>query len=207
MIDLEKLENHLKKRLDFPYIWGTKQFDDADRKTAFIYEVRSFNELQEKTKELSKNLQNYAYNRWLNFWSAKGVESIFAQSTLVEVNNNVFDKLVDFKINSIPFDHKTSVFPRGFDKNLDYALKHKEELILWFYNNQSQQGRKHYKNRLFVVLYDTQNTQDHWKIKAEIMFIKQKVDNYLENFKQENLIKLNFDGEEVLSDVIWVIKQ
>lgn len=203
-IDLNRLEIQLKKRLNFPYIWGRKQADEWDRITNFIYEIRSFSELQNKVEKLSEELKRYAYNRWLNFWSAKGIEQIFAENPKVKSNPNEYDKSKDFDIEDIPFDHKTSIFPKGFGKDLDYALNNKRELIEWFYNEQSQQGRKHYKNRIFVVLYDKTNSE-HWKLKAEIMSIKNEIENYLQSFAIKKLEKFNFHGKEVFSDIIWVI--
>lgn len=203
-IDLNRLQIQLKKRLDFPYNWGRKQADDWDGKTNFIYETRTFSDLQEKVKGFDTELRNYAFNRWLNFWSAKGIEQIFAKSSKVTPNPNERDKSKDFEIQGIPFDHKTSVFPKNFDKSLAYALSNKRELIEWLYKEQSQQGRRHYKNRIFVVLYDKANNE-HWKLKAEIMLIEKEIERYLANFSQGKLEVLNFDGEEVYSDIIWIV--
>ncbi|MDO4228536.1 MAG: hypothetical protein Q4C98_01865 [Capnocytophaga sp.] len=202
-IDLEQLEFHLKKRLDFPYVWGRKQSDLWDKQTSFVYHTRSFSDLEKEIQPLSKNLQNYALNRWLNFWSAKAVEQIFVMNEKVKPHINEYDKLVDFTIEHIPFDHKTSVFPKGFGKNLTYTLAHRGELIRWFYENQSQEGRKHYKNRIFVVLF-AQNGE-HWKLKTEISLLKTKIEAYLQNFSVEKLEKITFEKEEILSDIIWII--
>ena len=205
MIDLEKLELQLKKRLKYPYTWGRKQADDWDKMTNFIYEIRRFSDLEVMISNLSPELKIYALNRWLNFWSAKGIEQIFTSQQNVVANKNEYDKLVDFTINGIPFDHKTSVFPRGFKKDFNYAYQNKRELIQWFYDEQSQQGRKHLKNRLFVVLFD-RNSLEYWKLKVEIRFIKQQIEQYITNFSLNKLEKFNFENEEILSDVIWIIK-
>lgn len=205
MIDLEKLELQLKKRLKYPYTWGRKQADDWDKMTNFIYEIRRFSDLEVMISNLSPELKNYALNRWLNFWSAKGIEQIFTSQQNVVANKNEYDKLVDFTINGIPFDHKTSVFPRGFKKDFNYAYQNKRELIQWFYDEQSQQGRKHLKNRLFVVLFD-RNSLEYWKLKVEIRFIKQQIEQYITNFSLNKLEKFNFENEEIFSDVIWIIK-
>ena len=205
MIDLEKLELQLKKRLKYPYTWGRKQADDWDKMTNFIYEIRRFSDLEVMISNLSPELKNYALNRWLNFWSAKGIEQIFTSQQNVVANKNEYDKLVDFTINGIPFDHKTSVFPRGFKKDFNYAYQNKRELIQWFYDEQSQQGRKHLKNRLFVVLFD-RNSLEYWKLKVEIRLIKQQIEQYITNFSLNKLEKFNFENEEILSDVIWIIK-
>ncbi len=205
MIDLEKLELQLKKRLKYPYTWGRKQADDWDKMTNFIYEIRRFSDLEVMISNLSPELKNYALNRWLNFWSAKGIEQIFTSQQNVVANKNEYDKLVDFTINGIPFDHKTSVFPKGFKKDFNYAYQNKRELIQWFYDEQSQQGRKHLKNRLFVVLFD-RNSLEYWKLKVEISFIKQQIEQYITNFSLNKLERFNFENEEILSDVIWIIK-
>lgn len=205
MVYLQKLETELKKRWEYPYKWGRKQSDDWDYKTNFIYNIIDFKELEEKIKNFDFSLKNYALNRWYNFVSAMGVEYIFSKHPLVTPNKDPFDKLVDFLIHDIPFDHKTSIFPKGFYKSIDYAFENKKKLIEWLYFNQSQQGRKHLKNRLFVIVYDKNDA--HWKMKAELFLIKNAIDNYLQKFDLNNLLKLKIQGNPVLSDIIWVTKK
>ena len=205
-MDINALETELKKRTHFPYVWKGKQNDDKDQKTKFIYQISSFEALQKHMQSLEEDLKNYALNRWLNFWSAKGVEYLFASNKNVIPNKNPYDKWVDFDINNISFDHKTSVFPKGFQQTIEYALNNKKSLIEWFYNNQSQEGRKHLKNRLFIVLYNRQNPEEHWKLKAEILLIKNRIDSYLQNFSEQALTSLQIAENKIVSDIIWVIK-
>ena len=202
-MNLQSLESELKKRLDFPYTWGRKQSDEWDRKTKFIYQTQDFESLENQCKDFDNELRNYAFNRWLNFWSAKAVEEIFASNSLVKKEDNPFSKTVDFYISEIPFDHKNSVFPRQFGKRFDYCLNHKKELIEWLYQNQSQQGRKHLENRLFIIFFDEKNGE-HWKLKTELTLIREKIEDYLRNFSKDNLVSLNLDSREILSDVIWI---
>ena len=75
----------------------------------------------------------------------------------ISPTKNPKDRLVDFKIHDIPFDHKTTVFPKQFQKSIHYAKTHEEELITWLYDNQSTQQRHHLKNRLFIVVFDKAN--------------------------------------------------
>ena len=204
-MDLITIEKELKKRIAHPYKWGRKQSNDWDRLTNFIYKTDDFNSLSSEINNFDKDLQNYALNRWYNFLSAKAVEYMFAQHPIVKPNLNQYDKLVDFSINGIDFDHKTSVFPKGYGKSLEFAQNNKLDLIKWLYENQSQQGRKHLKNRLFVVLYDS-NGHQHWKLKAEIMLLKGAIDKYVNSFSIEKLSILNFGSGIVRSDIIWIIK-
>ena len=204
-MDLPRVERELKKRLVYPYIWGRKQSNEWDQLTNFIYTTYSFESLLRKTYHLKREVKNYAMNRWYNYWSSMAVEDIFNSHPSVTANKNKYDKLVDFAINNIPFDHKTTIYPKGYLKPFTYALKNKEDLILWLYKNQSQQGRKHLKNRLFIVLYD--KNFEHWKMKAEIALLKQNIDNYVKNFTEENLCIFDFGDGKVYSDIIWIIKE
>ncbi len=203
-MDLKRVERELKKRLLYPYKWGRKQSNDWDYKTNFIYKTYSFERLLQKTSPLTPDLKNYALNRWYNFWSAMAVEYIFNSHSNVTSKKNVYDKFVDFFIYDVPFDHKTSVFPQGFGNNFQYAMKHKTELIEWLYKNQSQQGRKHLKNRIFLVLFD--KNQEHWKLKSEIFLLKSEIDKYVKNFDRHQLLKFNFGQGKVCSDIIWITK-
>lgn len=206
------LENELKQRLYYSYSWGRKQVNDFDKQTNFIYTIKKFEELlttiQKKFNAHPnfEDLKNYALNRWFNFWSAQAVESMFCEHKLVKPHQNAKDKYVDFFIQNIPFDHKTTVFPKGFKKSIPYAIEHKHELIEWLYKNQSQQQRKHHKNRLFIVLITMENKSEHWKLKAELLWLKNCISTYLSNFDTQNLESFYFQNKLIKSDIIWAIK-
>ena len=211
-MNLELLETELKKRLKFNYVWGRKQTNNFDKQTNFIYKTNSFelllNQIETKFKTHSdySDLKNYTLNRWFNFWSAKGIEAIFCENENVLPHPNSRNKFIDFYIDKIPFDHKTTVFPKGFKKSIPYTINHKRELITWLYQNQSNQQRQHFKNRLFIVLINSENNNEHWKLKAEMLWLKQVVSSYLSNFDPKKLQTFTFENNTVYSDVIWAIK-
>ncbi|SFS49261.1 hypothetical protein [Lutibacter maritimus] len=211
-MNYELLEKELKKRLKFDYNWGRKQTNKLDVETNFIYKINTFDAVLSEIETSFKNslnfteLKNYALNRWFNFWSAKGVEAIFCEHENVHPHQNSKDKYTDFFVNSIPFDHKTTVFPAGFKKSIPYAIEHKRELIAWLYKNQSQQQRKHLKNRLFIVLIDFNEQNEHWKLKAEILWLQKIISTYLSTFTEDKLETFYFQNNIVKSDIIWAIK-
>jgi len=208
--DIDKLEIELKKRLFYPYNWGIKQNNDLDKITNFIYRTFYFDDLIKKINDkfsnhLDRNLLfNYSLNRWFNFWSARAVQSFFLTNQRVKPAEFSKDRLKDFYIDDIPFDHKTSVYPKRFRLNPLKVKQNPLPLIKWFYQNQSQQNRKHFANRLFVVVYSELN--EHWKLKAELQLLKTHIDSYLNSFKPEKLVKLKLEEKEILSDLIMVIK-
>ncbi len=210
-VELATIEKELKKRLAYPYKWGRKQNDYFDNLTNFVYRIQSFEEVIKeiefrfRTDKEHENISNYALNRWYNFWSAQAVEKIFCSLPNVKPALDSKDRLVDFTIDGVTFDHKTSVFPKNFPYKIDQAIKKTDELIQWLYKNQSQQQRKHLKNRLFVVLYSSDG--EHWKLKAEISWLKERIEKYMKGFNPHYLLKFHLeDDQETISDVIWVVR-
>lgn len=210
-INLLLIEKELKKRLSYPYKWGRKQNDEFDKLTNFVYGISIFEEVLKeienrfkKGKE-HKNISNYALNRWYNFWSAQAVEKIFCSLPNVKPALNEKDRLVDFTIDGVTFDHKTSIFPKNFPYTIEESIKKTNELIVWFYKNQSQQQRKHLKNRLFIVLYSSDG--EHWKLKSELSWLKKRIEKYMKGFNPHYLLKFPLEkNQETLADVIWAIK-
>jgi hypothetical protein len=208
---LSNIEKELKKRLAYPYKWGRKQNNEFDRLTNFVYRISFFEEVLKeievrfkKDKE-HQNISNYALNRWYNFWSAQAVEKIFCSLPNVKPALDAKDRLVDFSIDGVTFDHKTSVFPKNFPHPINEAIKKTDELIKWLYTNQSQQQRKHLKNRLFIVLYSSDG--EHWKLKSEISWLKERIEKYMQGFNPNYLLKFRLDkNQETISDVIWAIQ-
>lgn len=210
-LGINDIEIQLRKRLVYPYKWERRQSNSFDNITSFIYQVADFDDLLAQTKaRFGSNpnyntILNYALNRWYNFWSARAVEKTFCSLIRVKPAKNNKDRLVDFQIDDITFDHKTSVFPRQYNRSLDYAKDNPRDLIEWLYNNQSQEQRKHLKNRLFIVLYS--NNGEHWKLKAEVLWLKELIELYVRDFDPDNLYRFSFENSNTtLSDIIWGIK-
>lgn len=209
---LQQIETELKKRLAYPYKWGQKQNDDFDKQTNFIYHTFSFEDVIKeienrfKVKNEYQSYFDYSINRWYNFWSAQAIENIFCSLPNVKPALNGRDRLVDFTIDGVSFDHKTSVFPKKFPLPINEAIKKTDELIKWLYRHQSQQQRKHLKNRLFIVLFNSNG--EHWKLKSEIGWLKERIEKYMVGFNPSFLLKFNFEKDkETISDIIWAIRE
>ena len=209
-LSLQSLELQLKKRWAYPYIWLRKQNNSWDSKTNFIYDIDDWELLCSQILATSKKLKidynelfNYAINRWYNFWSAIAVEQIFTEIEGIVPAINFRNRLVDFTLFGIDFDHKTSVFPKHLRNDLIRAHSRKGELIEWFYKNQSEQNRYHLSNRLFIVVYDSSG--EHWKLKAELDLLKREIQKYAAHFSPSQLHSFTFaEDTKTLSDIIWV---
>lgn len=211
-MNLKRLEIQLKKC--YPHIekWGRKQNNDWDKETNFIYKVRHFGQLEHHIKikfekqSNFKELRIYALNRWYNFWSAQGVEYIFCSYPNVVPHSDPYHQYIDFWIDEIPFDHKTSVFPKKYNQSIEFATSSPQYLIRWLYENQSKQKRFHLQNRLFLVLHE-KNGQ-HQKLKSEIGILQSAIEKYLRDFDPKNLKKLEFETHDgvktAYSDCIFI---
>ena len=210
MSSLKLLEAELRARTQIPYKWKRVQNNVYDRQTDFIYDFLSYDAVVEKInwtfrKRSDKDdLFNYALNRWYNYHSAMAVEKMFCSYPGIEAHKNKKDRLVDFSIQGITFDHKSSVFPKSYSATLEDARQNKKPLIEWFYAHQSQQRRRHMANRLFIVFYDQHG--QHWKLKAELQWIEGIIRDYVKSFSKHNLVSLELEGKAVLSDVIFAVR-
>jgi len=211
-LSLPGLEFQLKKRWAYPYKWFRKQNNCWDSSTNFIYETEDWEILQAQILATSKKLKiddnelfNYAINRWYNFWSAIGVEQIFTEIEGIEPAIDFRNRLVDFTLFGIDFDHKTSVFPKYLRNDLVRARSREGHLIEWLYKNQSDQNRLHLSNRLYIVVYDSNG--EHWKLKAELGLLKREIQKYAARFSPAQLHSFTFaEDTKTLSDIIWVAR-
>ncbi|MDR2651401.1 MAG: hypothetical protein LBC68_03675 [Prevotellaceae bacterium] len=86
-------------------------------------------------------------------------------------------------------------------------------LVKWLYENQGEM-RFGSENRLFLVLVDTDDFNNSWKLKRNIDLLKPTVENYLDNFHHRSIndlqVSFEFKGKPhsftALADVIFLIK-
>ena len=101
------------------------------------------------------------------------------------------------------------VLTKHKQKIIDKACKHPKELMKWLYENQSARlfGAE---NRLFLVLVDTKDMKQSWKMKRAFTLIEPTVNNYLDSFNAHSLKKINFTFKQKnytsLSDIIFITK-
>lgn len=86
-------------------------------------------------------------------------------------------------------------------------------LAKWLYENQGEM-RFGSENRLFLVLVDTEDFNNSWKLKRNIDLLKPTIVSYLDNFKNKKIEDLRVDfefkgkphGFSALADIIFVVK-
>jgi len=99
---------------------------------------------------------------------------------------------------------------------LNEAQANPEVLSKWLYENQSA-PRFGSENRLFLVLVDTNDFGNSWKLKRDLQLLKPTIFEYLDSFKYNPLnvsslkVKYNFPKNSTheyssLADVIFIVK-
>ena len=96
---------------------------------------------------------------------------------------------------------------------LKEAQENPKILVKWLYENQGEM-RFGSENRLFLVLADTENFKDSWKLKRNLDLLKPTILSYLDNFCNKKMAELKvefgYKGKAqtftAFTDVIFVVK-
>lgn len=207
MIDIIDLEKELPKALELIDENWVMQDNEQDKRSKFIYTATSVKEVIEKSKENKIDIK-YALHRWYNYHTSITCEKICVDYGAKKVIN-LKDKEKDIYINHLPYDVKLTVYPKKlYNKPYNlYTRKGKNEMIKWMYENQSQEGRKHLKNRLFIVC-DGKTAYDNLCLKSNFNLIRDRIEKFMNYSKTNGLNKIDIkDGNNtytVYSDIIYI---
>ena len=200
--------NELVKAFPYLHLSWNVQNDGQDYKSNFIYNCFSFDLIMEKIQDLNLD-KGYVIHRWYNFHSSKACEDVFIKlGAKRELNEK--HKKIDFFFKNVNYDLKLTVYPRGFKDGVNLNTRSgKDKLINWLYKNQSQQGRKHLDNRLFIVCKGKSGKYiDSLKIKADYNLLKHKISQFIKHYENRSLYSLDIEVDnltkKVYSDIIFI---
>ena len=174
-----------------------KQNNILDYKTKFIYDIKDYDSLIKVSHLLlSKDDDiNYAIHRWVNLQISNACEELFCKYGAKKVENKK-DKEKDIYINDIPFDVKVTNYPSTAYENFNLDSEYgKADLATWLYNNQSSEGRQHFKNRIFVVCCG-KNNEEKW---TNLVLLENSIKEFM---LSPNLIEL--DNLGVVCNIIVI---
>jgi hypothetical protein len=149
----------------------------------------------------------YALRRWYCFWGARLAELIFQGYPNVQPGPPK-DHEVDFRIDGVPFDLKTSEVPRAFADRLPAMLADPARAASWLYANQSRQRRFHAANRLFLLLCDPQGPDEAWRLRGDVAALRAGIDRFMKEPRFVRIVVGDADGQHhpVTSGVIPVFR-
>ena len=208
LVEKPDLQEELNKALRLMDKKWQKQDTREDERSRFIYSTDSVDECIEKANRYGIDV-NYVLHRWYNHKTSDMCEQLLVKYGAIK-EQNLGHKEIDVYIKNIPYDVKLSVFPRALNRD-EFDLDNKEDrnrLIQWFYTNQSNSGRRHFENRLFIVC-DGDDQYDNMKLKGDIELLDEEIRKYMA-YKTYNpnklIIETDTDDMEVYSDIIVIHK-
>lgn len=183
---MSKIRRELQKVARMPR-WPRKQTDGWDHVSRFIYRIEDLDRLREMTKqaawqhELSpRDFGSYVIHRWYNFHTHQVTLEIILSHPRTRPEEDPFHHTIDFYLDGKGFDLKLTRLPHGFDGDIDEARSCSEALARWLYVNQSQQGRFHAANRLFVVLHDALTPARTWELRRDFVQLEAVIGAFLD---------------------------
>ena len=181
-----RLEKDLKKTMEIISANWKMQNNTYDRATNFIYSMES---LEECLKEIERRNVNkeYALHRWYNYMTSVHCEYIFCEYGAVHEEDK-YNHDVDIYIDGIPFDVKITVYPaKLWSRPYDLSTREgKNEMIRWYYANQSQQSRKQMLNRLYVVC-DARTPYENMVMKSNFDLMRERISAFMKYVKEHGL--------------------
>ena len=270
----EKIASELHKMQSF--VWGGNYTNALDKFLVdrYIKRLRNFDDISHMLEtDIPRAVQGYVLCSWYNHWSTFLIENIFAKHDKVLPAIGKVKK-IDFFIDDVPFDLKTTYLPANFvrqkrrdaglpdelsalksaarkqgiafdasgsPKEIAYEIaermkisgdeecrifldemrdfrkallnecaKNPEELIGNLY---AQQGEMRFdsSNRLFVVLANTIDFEESWKLKRNPRLLEKSIHAYLDSFSRDKVRQIEFTHKakhgkfSAISDAIFII--
>lgn len=129
----------------------------------------------------------------------------------VDIFYEIFEKMKD-KDDKFCHDVLTKLKDEKLEI-LQEAQKNPKILIKWLYENQGEM-RFGSENRLFIVLVDTEDFSNSWKLKRNIQLLEPRIIEYLNTFKNKKVddlkVSFSYTGKSqtftALSDIIFIVK-
>ena len=200
-MNLLEVEQELKKRCVPKYKWGIKQVDIWDSQTNFVFSYDQFDEVNNEI-QLRFNahaqldaIRDYALSRWYNYVANRALISIFISHPLVRQLKDD----VDFFIDGMSFQVEELVFQANSGESFEEASKDKKAYLDgWIKHNHVEDFTT---NTICIVFHSI--TDEDWKLKSELTWLKHEIYTYLDRFSRENLIHQKQRSGLVYVDVLF----
>ncbi|HZQ99847.1 MAG TPA: hypothetical protein VFC93_13645 [Chloroflexota bacterium] len=165
--------------------WGRVQDDLWDARSGFVYRLRAEASVRDRAERVAaehgldrREFVHYALRRWYCFWGARVAELLFLEHDGVRPGPPRHHE-VDFTIDGVPFDLKTTEVPRVFAASIADVSADPGKLASWLYDHQSREGRYHTANRLFLVLCDAEAPDEAWRLRGDVVALRAAIERFM----------------------------
>ena len=177
-----------------------------DLKVTYFPDELMKNSISEKLKE--------KYGSKSELTCAKNI----ARELNITIPSDLNDKALTICLNNLlneSVEKKAKVFIKDLNNMkkevIKYYKENPEKLMIWVYENQGEM-RFDAANRFYLVLVDSENIYESWKLKRNVNLLKKEIDNKLNSFDKNNLNEIEFhwskDGKDYncISELLFIIK-
>lgn len=142
-----------------------------------------------------------------------------AKNLNITIPNDLNDRSLNICLQSLinerkSFDKRAKSFIQDIKdikkKIIDYYMNNPNELIIWLYENQGEM-RFDAANRFYVILIDSKNIFDSWKLKRNVSLLKETINKKINFFNKSklNYIKFHWNKNdrtyECISEILFII--
>ena len=174
--------------------WGVEQGQlDGKIQREYVRKYARYDDLINGVKGgLHDSVTQYAITAWYNYWTTELIEDHISQHpSVVPTIRHV--KGVDVFLQDHPFDLKTTFLPKNYA--LEDALNDPSGLARWLYEHQGEQ-RFGDDNRFYVVLINTSDVAQSWKLKRAMDIVGPRIDAFLDSVavSEDDVLPFLFKG-------------
>jgi hypothetical protein len=206
--EYDLLVNELNKIVSLPTGWGGQRQNNYDDDKIDLFSINSYDKLLVQIASFSKDKQEYYIKRWFVIKVSDCDEYLISILPDASKNPDKYSKKFDFILKGHKFDVKGTRVPFKFKDNLNSAYTDPQKIIDFYYSEQSTDRRFGVQNRLFIVTVDEGNFFEEWRLRRDFISKKKAFIEYMGKLTpNRKFFKVNFNGKELMSDIIFVIKR
>jgi len=200
ILELEKIK-HL------PLGWGGRKQNNSDDDKIDLFAINDLRTLAEKIKNFDDSTKQYYIRRWMIIKISDCDEYLFDQFKETEHNPDKYSKEYDFIIKGFKFDLKGTRVPVKFKDDISNVINKPQQIIDFYYEQQSRGRRLGMQNRLFIVTIDENNYSEELKLRLDFDIKKKAFEKYINEFNiGRNLFQFNYQNKILFADIIFIIK-
>ncbi len=191
---------------NIPLHWGKVQNNRSDSLLR-MFEIPSYEELEEAIARFSDNDKNYWRRRWYIWQCSRCDEYLFYCNENTIQNPESRDKEWDVRITgeqrTIDFDIKGTVIPKDMRDHVEGIIECPFEMVDWFYDHQSKGVRFDIQNRLFIVHHSFVEPEREFYLRCAWRSKREIYREFVTNIDRINFI----DTHHVQAGVIFILER
>ncbi len=203
-IEFDRLSSDLRAiAKKIPLHWGRVQNNSYDDNIN-MFVINSYEELEKAIERLDEPHKNYLRRRWYLWQCSKCDEFLFYCNDNADKNPNPRDKTYDVLFDHrLGFDIKGTVIPKSMRGDVEKVIIDQQEMVDFFYDEQSKGRRYDIQNRLFIVHHSFVDPMREFYLRCAWGSKRKVYKLFCDSFSKINFMKTH----NVLAGVIFILER